>query len=58
MEERERIKCPRCGKEIAVLKEWAPGYPVLYKHKDWSRKHCYDGYLRQRKDGSGEWCTG
>ncbi len=46
---KERIVCPHCTKNIAVASYWAPGYPVLYPHKDFSGKPCCTGYLRESK---------
>lgn len=46
---RERIRCPRCTKEIARAADWAPGYPTLHKHKDFSGEPCNVGYLRESK---------
>lgn len=51
---REKILCPRCKRLIAVIGEWAPGYPLLYPHKIDGKK-CDVGYLRESKVFEGKW---
>lgn len=36
---RTKIRCPKCTKMIAE-RWWAPGYPGLYPHKNWSGEPC------------------